>query len=144
MKDYFGKLKKCLTKNNNVVKFSACAVIAFMLFLVACKFIHIILHSIGLKEGFASANNKLVYFHMNGCGHCKKFNPVWDKFTEFAGANNIKVDKIEAGKQKELQQGLSIKGYPTILELDSNNKKVKEFTGDRTLPALKTFCQVKK
>jgi thiol-disulfide isomerase/thioredoxin len=86
----------------------------------------------------------MVYFHMNGCGHCKKFNPVWKTFTQFAGKNNIKVDKIEAGTQKDLQKSLGIKGYPTILELDSNNNKVSEFTGDRTIPALKTFCQVKK
>ena len=39
-----------------------------------------------------------IYFHMNGCGHCKNFTPVWEQFS-----NNYK-GPVRLKKWKELKQ----------------------------------------
>jgi len=31
-------------------------------------------------EGLENPTNA-IYFHMNGCGHCKNFSPIWEEFT---------------------------------------------------------------
>ena len=89
-------------------------------------------------EGFGQPK-ELVYFYMNGCGHCKKFTPTWDQFA--SGYNgNLKVRKVErndAGSELDTYQ---VKGFPTVLLLDGNGGK-KEFQGDRTIQGLEAFIQ---
>ena len=89
-------------------------------------------------EGFGQPK-ELVYFYMNGCGHCKKFSPTWDQFaSRYSG--NLKVRKVErsdAGSELDTYQ---VKGFPTVLLLDGNGGK-KEFQGDRTIQGLESFIQ---
>ena len=89
-------------------------------------------------EGFGQPK-ELVYFHMNGCGHCKKFTPVWDQFaSNYNGNLNIrKVQRADAAN--ELQQ-YKVQGFPTVLLLDGNGGK-KEFQGERTIQGLEAFIQ---
>ena len=51
----------------------------------------------------------LVYFHMNGCGHCKNFNPEWSKFESSNRSSGSVVGncKIEASSGHE---GLKVQG----------------------------------
>ena len=89
-------------------------------------------------EGFGQPK-ELVYFYMNGCGHCKKFSPTWDQFASSYNGN-LKIRKVEradAGSELETYQ---IKGFPTVLLLDGNGGK-KEFEGERTIQGLESFVQ---
>ncbi len=74
---------------------------------------------------------------MNTCGHCKKFNPEWDKFAlSYNGPLEIKkVERKEAGSDLEKYK---IKGFPTILLIDGEDN-TKEFDGDRTVTGLEKF-----
>ena len=84
--------------------------------------------------GNVSNNNKLVYYYMNGCGHCEKFTPKWNNFVSNNGSNyDCVFEKIEANNAPS-----DIKGYPTIVLIKSNNEK-KTFEGDRTVQGLKQF-----
>tara|TARA_A100001015_G_scaffold317259_1_gene433770 strand:- start:1360 stop:1776 length:417 start_codon:yes stop_codon:yes gene_type:complete len=87
-------------------------------------------------EGFGQPK-ELVYYYMNGCGHCKKFSPVWDQFSSsYSGNLNVrKVERNDAGDELNQYQ---IQGFPTILLLDGNGGK-KEFQGDRTIQGLNDF-----
>ena len=81
-------------------------------------------------ENFSNPK-KLVYFHMDTCGHCKKFNPEWDKFaSNYNGPLEIKkVERKNAGEDLEKYK---IKGFPSILLIDEQDN-TKEFDGDRTV-----------
>ena len=89
-------------------------------------------------EGFGQPK-ELVYFYMDGCGHCKKFSPIWDQFANsYNGSLNIrKVERADAGD--ELNK-YSVQGFPTVLLLDGNGGK-KEFQGNRTVAELNSFAK---
>ena len=88
----------------------------------------------GLYEGNANMTNKLTYYHMDGCGHCKTFNPIWDKFTkEYKGPPHIKFEKIESKDAPS-----SVKGFPTIV-LTKSDGSTSEFNADRTVGELQNF-----
>ena len=87
-------------------------------------------------ENFSNPK-KLVYFHMDSCGHCKKFTPEWDKFaSSYDGPLEIKkVERKEAGDDLEKYK---IQGFPSILLIDGQDN-TKEFDGDRTSSGLEKF-----
>ena len=90
----------------------------------------------------AKAENKLVMLDFTGsdwCGWCIKLNKeVFSKpeFSEFAGKNLVLVEvdfpqhKAQSAEQKKanmaLQKKYKIEGYPTIIVLNSEGKKVGE------------------
>jgi hypothetical protein len=99
------------------------------------------------KENFENANvdsmnndnsTKLVYFYMNGCGHCNNFTPIWDEFCS-ANSSSIKTYKFEQSQVQEQIANYSISGFPTILLLDENNAKIDEYSGQRTVEALTSY-----
>ena len=110
--------------------------------------VYYVLPSNGLfKENFENANvdsmnkdnsKKLVYFYMNGCGHCKNFTPTWDKFCS-ANSSSIKTYKFEQSQVQEQISSYSISGFPTILLLDENNAKIDEYSGERSVEALTSY-----
>ena len=74
---------------------------------------------------------------MNGCGHCKKFTPEWEKFVQ--GYNgNLKLRKVERAEAGDELDKYQIQGFPTILLLDGKGGK-KEFDGDRSVAGLEQF-----
>jgi len=110
--------------------------------------VYYVLPSNGLfKENFENADvdsmnkdnsKKLVYFYMNGCGHCKNFTPTWDKFCS-ANSSSIKTYKFEQAQVQEQISSYSISGFPTILLLDENNAKIDEYNGERSIEALTSY-----
>ena len=90
----------------------------------------------------AKAENKLVMLDFTGsdwCGWCIKLNKeVFSKpeFSEYSKKNLVLVEvdfprqKQQSAEQKkanqELQKKYNIEGYPTIIVLDGNGKKVAE------------------
>jgi thiol-disulfide isomerase/thioredoxin len=88
----------------------------------------------GLDEGF------LHLFHANGCGHCKKMMPDWDKFCK---QGEFKCKKTEASTSNPediaLMKKLDVKGFPSIFFRKGNNTT--EFKGDRTVKGFGDFCK---
>ena len=114
--------------------------ISILIIVVVRYLLHLIIYSTYLSSYLEHFGNpqELVYFHMNGCGHCKKFMPVWD---EFAGNYNgdLKIKKLERQEAgDDMLKKYQIQGFPTILLLDGQGNK-KEFQGDRTVQGLESF-----
>ena len=80
---------------------------------------------------------ELIYFYMDGCGHCKTFSPIWDEFTNnYKG--NLRIKKYERKQAGDMIDKFQIQGFPTILLIDEQGNK-KEFNGDRTVKGLEQF-----
>ena len=86
------------------------------------------------REGFAE-ERKIIYFHMEKCGHCKKFNPEWEKFVQ---GSDIKSQKISASSGDPLIKKMDVSGYPTVMIIEGE-KKIDTFAGDRTVKGLEEF-----
>lgn len=93
----------------------------------------------GAIEGLTNKKT-LVYFYMNGCGHCKNFMPEWDSFQK-SYKGPIGVKKVEASEDQSLVSKLHVSGFPTVLLLDGKNNKIDEFNGQRTEKDLTQFCK---
>ena len=91
------------------------------------------------REGFTE-ERKIIYFHMEKCGHCKKFNPEWDKFVQ---GSDMKTQKISASSGNPLIKKMNVSGYPTVMIIEGE-KKVDTFTGDRTVKGLEEFVSKNK
>ena len=114
--------------------------VAVLIIIVVRYLLHLIIYSnyvSGYLENFGTPKSML-YFHMNGCGHCKKFMPVWDEFAEkYNGDLKLKkLEREEAGD--DMLSKYQVQGFPTILLLDGEGNK-KEFQGDRTVSGLESF-----
>jgi hypothetical protein len=83
-------------------------------------------------------STKLVYFYMNGCGHCNNFTPIWDEFCS-ANSTTIKTYKFEQSQVQEQIKSYNISGFPSVLLLDENNAKIDEYNGQRTVEALTSY-----
>ena len=88
-------------------------------------------------EGLENPTNA-IYFHMNGCGHCKNFSPIWEEFTSnYKGPVKLqKMERAEAGD--DLLKKYGIEGFPTVVKVDENGK-YETFNGERTISGLKKF-----
>jgi thioredoxin-related protein len=90
----------------------------------------------------AKADGKLVFIDFTGsdwCGWCKKLDKEvfsTPEFTEYAGKNLVLLEvdfptkkaQTDAQKKanKELAEKYAVKGYPTIIVLNSTGKKIGE------------------
>ena len=79
---------------------------------------------------------KMILFHWNDCGYCKKMMPVWDNLQNDYPNSFSKVEKAEITPAHENE--FNITGYPVIF-MTKNNKKYKEYNGERTYDAFKNF-----
>jgi len=85
-------------------------------------------------EGNSNMNNKLTYYYMEGCGHCKNFKPIWEKFTsEYKGPPEIVFEEIESKNAPS-----TVKGFPTVI-LTKADGSTSQFNADRTVGELQTF-----
>ena len=130
---------KILTKKFNKLPSIGQFAIAIIIMLIIRYLLHLVIYSNYLSSYLENFGNpkELVYFHMNGCGHCKRFTPIWD---EFSGKYNgeIKLKKLERNEAGDMLDKYEIQGFPTILLLDEQgNKKV--FEGERSISGLESF-----
>tara|TARA_B110000971_G_C19885080_1_gene442590 strand:+ start:440 stop:898 length:459 start_codon:yes stop_codon:yes gene_type:complete len=87
-----------------------------------------------------SGSKSLIFFHMNGCGHCDKFMPTWEEVkSEYSGAITL-TEKESASATSDIEK-FKIKGFPSILLVDSNNNKIKEYNGDRSKSDVMKFLK---
>ena len=86
----------------------------------------------------SNMHGRIIYYHMNGCPACQQFDPVWDDFTQqYSG--NMSIEKIEQANAGNDLNAYNIKGFPTVIRLDSQNAFVDTFSNDRTVDNLNTF-----
>lgn len=126
------KLNKMVENNTELLIISFC--IITLLLLVKNMFIKSSRKNSRL-EGF-KGRREIVYFYMDGCGHCKDFNPKWGKFVQGTSMQN---KKINASSDDPLIKKLGVTGYPTIVVIEGN-KKLGTFEGKRTVENLNTFA----
>ena len=120
-------VRKALKSNSLLVKVAA-AFLVFWLF-------GMVTSAVGL-EGFQAGvkGDMMVYFHMNGCPHCTKFNPEWEKF---ASSTKMKTKKVESKEMNAQEKQLGIDGFPTIMLIGSGGNK--KYSGQRTASALQQW-----
>jgi thioredoxin-like negative regulator of GroEL len=95
--------------------------------------------------GFGKKADSVVLIHSEGCGHCKRMMPAWNKAKAAAKAPH-KVVEVEA---KDIQHGkvpqvarkaaAHVTSYPTIKAVDKDGNTVKDYDGDRSAESLRTF-----
>ena len=90
---------------------------------------------------------KIILFHAEWCGHCKRFLPIWNKFKKYIKDNenkivnskgetiNVKVEEYEEQKDHNTMEALGIRAFPTI-QITVNDGEPKDYKGDRTFDAL--------
>lgn len=96
----------------------------------------------GLVTSRVSNEKSLIYFHMDGCGYCKKFNPEWDAFVKKQpqGLTVLKLER-QHPKATPLLKEFDISGFPTIVLVDSSGGLETTYDGPRTAAGLLSFCE---
>lgn len=78
----------------------------------------------------------MIMIGANWCSFCQQLKPTWKQLYTDMNGTGYSIGAIDAMKHKDLIHMMGITGYPTIL-IVMNNGKFKEYTGPRTLEALK-------
>jgi len=97
---------------------------------------YISIYSSSKIENFSNPSS-CTYYYMDGCGHCNKFNPEWEKFVDSYNGP-IKLKKVEMKNASSDLKKYNIQGFPTILFLDETGNS-KFYEGPRTSTGLNTF-----
>jgi len=132
---------KLLNKVSNGLKKIKSHHVLFTLVVVALV-VALIYKFVVKREGFDLPKDKhsIVYANWKDCGHCKKFNPVWDDFVSKRNAKEPHYKKYEQNEQPEFMKKYKITGFPTILAINKKGDKIKEYKGDRSLQSLNEFA----
>lgn len=98
----------------------------------------------GGSSASSGGGGTIIYFHMDGCGHCRRFDPVWKDFRERHGkelesAYGVRLEAYEA--QDALAQELDINGFPTVVFVDEDGSKRGTFEKQRTVDNLRAFAE---
>ena len=91
------------------------------------------------REGF-EGGKELLLLHMTGCPHCVKLIPEWQSFIS-KNNTGIKTRSVERSEDPALVKKYNVTGFPTILLVDSQGKKIKTYKGPRTADGLLDFCK---
>jgi thiol-disulfide isomerase/thioredoxin len=83
-----------------------------------------------------SGKKTMVFFKMDGCGHCKNMQPEWDKFEK---TSSVPTKTMVAGKNDKEAKKWDVKGYPTILMVEAG-KVIDTFNGERNVAGLSGFA----
>ena len=114
----------------------------FLIFVIAFNLVGYVLSLLrngAAKEGF-KGRKSLLLLHMEGCPHCVKLMPEWDKFTKMNNTS-ITTKAVEKDDDRALVKRYGVEGFPTILLLDSNGKKLDTYNGPRNAQGLLDYCQ---
>ena len=141
MKHFFKPIKNFIEHINkqSMGKQMAIYLILFVILKFIFSLIQWLLWNGKYLEGFTGKPHSMTLLYWKNCGHCKKRMPEWDAF--MSENHSIKVDKIEKDENPSLMEKLKIQSFPTILLLDENKNKIKEYDGERNLEAFKAFIK---
>jgi thiol-disulfide isomerase/thioredoxin len=73
---------------------------------------------------------RVIFFFMNGCPHCERSWPAWDK----AKGKLRKVADVEEKESREVSPDDGVSSFPTFVVLKGNSE-VKRVEGARENPA---------
>lgn len=96
-----------------------------------------------VKEGFSSVKpyKELLFFTLEGCGHCENMKPTWDLLKQNYNDNGyIKLIQVKAKDNQDLVQKYKVTGFPTLLYV-KDEELVNEYNGDRTYEDLVKFLK---
>jgi len=80
----------------------------------------------------------LVKYYAPWCGHCKTLAPIWDELAaDVMDIDDLVIAKFDSTANEVA--GLEIKGFPTLKFYPKDNKAGVDYSGDRDLPAFKSF-----
>ena len=93
MTNLFVSTLKKIQKLNPIIQ----VVMYALMFLAAKLVLDTLMGGNIFSEGFTGQGKEMVLFHMNGCGHCKKMMPEWDKFQQNAPQllRSVKLNKLK-------------------------------------------------
>ena len=111
---------------------ASAVIMASLLYYVVTSFLTV-------TEGYTGAS-EFVLYHMKGCPHCVTMLPEWDKF-ESNNNSGIKTRKVEQADAQDEVKKHGISGFPSLLLLDSNGDKIKDYSGPRTASGFAAFCK---
>ena len=102
-------LMKMFTENKHIVHI-VCVIAAIGL--VYCVFKGCKAYKEGMENFTGSSGKELIYFWMDGCPHCKDFDPVWiDVCEKIKTKGELGCKKVEAS-EGSLAQDMGINGFP--------------------------------
>jgi protein disulfide-isomerase A1 len=82
----------------------------------------------------------LVKFYAPWCGHCKQLAPVWDELAEtFSNDENVLIAKYDATANEN--EGVNIRGYPSIKFYKAGGDEPIDYNGQRTLESFQAFIK---
>ena len=92
---------------------------------------------------FMNSNNikQIIYFSSATCGHCARFQSIWDQFVhDYAHQNqNIQLIQIDTNDSNyRLSQMYNVQGFPTVLAIENNIQKLR-MMGPKTYQNLVQF-----
>ena len=122
------KLTNALKKPHLVLKLVVAIAVLFVVYHVAKKYF--------LKEAFSNPST-CTYYYMEQCGHCKRFSPEWDKFTQ-SYTGPVRLRKVEMNDAGDDLRKYNINGFPTVLLVNDNGES-QQYEGPRTSDALNKF-----
>jgi protein disulfide isomerase family A protein 3 len=73
----------------------------------------------------------MLEFYAPWCGHCKHLKPVYAALAnKLKGVSTVSIAAMDA-TANTVPKGYDVQGYPTILFLPANTKKVVSYDGER-------------
>lgn len=81
---------------------------------------------------------RMIFVHMEGCGYCERFMPVWVEFTqkhaEELRLKGVSVEHYDRTAPEWQELGISdVNAFPTVLMIKrSDNSNVGTFAAERT------------
>lgn len=91
-----------------------------------------------------NAKKQLLFFKASWCGHCQRFQPVWDEFkSDYASVPSsieLKEYDVDEEESKPLLEKHNVRGFPTVILASEGNDDV-VFTKNRTKEDLLSFCK---
>ena len=92
-----------------------------------------------------SAPYRMIYVHMQGCGHCERFKPTWDEFVKTRGTElrlkGVSVEDFDRASPEWAAMKLDVSGFPTVLMVETSSKKsIATFDKDRTADNLYSWA----
>ncbi len=124
------KLSNGLKKNlPHLFKLFSAALVIYVIY-------HFLVKRYLLKENFSNPST-CTYYYMEQCGHCKRFSPEWENFTQtYTGP--VRLRKVEMNQARDDLEKYNINGFPTILFVNDKGES-KQYDGPRTSDALNKF-----
>ena len=87
----------------------------------------------------------IILFHMNGCGACHSFMPIWKDYVQNHPeqcTKSIELKEINPIANRLEQPWMNrIRSFPTIMGARANGDSIAEFHGPRTSNSLDKFAR---